>query len=156
MISMMKVASAVALTAAALPAVAQPVELLTKVLVETRKPAADGTTKIVLAPAARVVPGNRVVYQISYRNTGREPARDLVIANPVPAGLVYSGAAAGSPEPELSVDGKLFGPLARLSVRTATGMRPATPADIRVVRWRLTNSVAPGASGQVSFRALVK
>ncbi|MEI9849933.1 MAG: hypothetical protein WDN24_02540 [Sphingomonas sp.] len=69
----MKTGASAALLAAALPAAAQPVELVTRVLVETREAARDGTTRIVLAPAARVTPGNRVVYQISYRNTGPRP-----------------------------------------------------------------------------------
>lgn len=154
--SFVKAATVAALLAAAAPALAQPVELVTKVLVETRKPAADGTTRIVLAPAARVTPGDRVVYQIAYHNSGKQPATGLVIANPVPTGLIYSGAAQGSPEPELSVDGTRFGPLAQLTVRTATGTRPATNADVRVVRWRLAKPVAAGASGSVSFRATLK
>ncbi len=66
-----------------------------------------------MAAAARVTPGDRIVYQLSYRNSGREPARDLVIANPVPANMAYAGAAEGSAEPELSVDGTRFGSLAQ-------------------------------------------
>ncbi|MEI9849932.1 MAG: hypothetical protein WDN24_02535 [Sphingomonas sp.] len=79
-----------------------------------------------------------------------------MIANPVPAGLIYSGPAEGSPEPELSVDGTRFGTLSQLSVRTTAGSRAATPADVRVVRWRLARPVAAGGSGQVSFRAILK
>ena len=99
MISLMRAGPLAAAIAMAPPAAAQAVQLVTKVLVETRKPAADGTTRIELATAARVTPGDRVVYQIIYRNPGREAARDLVIANPIPAGLVYAGAAHGSTEP---------------------------------------------------------
>jgi uncharacterized repeat protein (TIGR01451 family) len=154
--SLLNAAAVVAVLAAAAPAFAAPVELVTHVMVETHKAAADGTTKVTLVPAARVVPGNHVVYQIAYRNSGPAPAANLVIANPVPAGLVYTGAGQGSPEPELSVDGTRFGTLSQLSVRTPTGTRAATPADIRVVRWRLSKPVAPGASGQVSFRATLK
>lgn len=150
-----KLGGAVALAAMAAPALAGTVELGTKVLVETRKAAPDGTTRIVLAPAARVTPGDRVVYQINYRNAGNQPARDVVIANPVPQGLVYAGVAGNSPEPELSTDAVHFGPLAQLSVSAAGSARPATAADIRVVRWRL-NPIAPGASGQVAFRAMLK
>lgn len=152
MISLMRAGPLAAAIAMAPPAAAQAVQLVTKVLVETRKPAADGTTRIELATAARVTPGDRVVYQIIYRNPGREAARDLVIANPIPAGLVYAGAAHGSTEPELSVDGRDFGTLAQLRV----GVRTATAADVRVVRWRLAQPVAPGASGQVAFRAVLK
>lgn len=149
-------AAAWLLLGATAPAIAQPVDLLAKVFVEQRTAAADGSVKIILAPAARVTPGDRVVYQFAYRNTGAQVARDLVIANPVPANLVYTGPAAGSPEPELSIDGSRFGPLGQLSVRTASGAtRAATAADVRVVRWRLA-PLAGGAAGQVAFRATLK
>ena len=56
-----------------------------------------------------------------------------------------------------SVDGKTFGPLSTLRVATADGKsRAAAPADVRVVRWRLAQPVAPGGEGQVAFRALLK
>ncbi|RYD92976.1 MAG: hypothetical protein EOP61_24495, partial [Sphingomonadales bacterium] len=42
-----------------------PISITAQVMVETRKSAADGTVQIVLAPAARVTPGARVVYQIT-------------------------------------------------------------------------------------------
>jgi uncharacterized repeat protein (TIGR01451 family) len=154
---LLKLSGAVALLTLSVPAMAQPVEITARAMVEMRKAAPDGTTKITLAPVARVTPGDRVVYQLTYRNTGREPARDLVIANPVPANLVYAGAADGGVEPELSVDGTRFGPLSQLAVHTADGAtRPATTADVRVVRWRLADPIAAGGYGQVSFRAILK
>ena len=149
---LIKIGGAVALLAAPVQALAKPVELGTKVLVETRKPAPDGTTRIQLTPAAKVMPGDRVVYQISYRNTGSQPASNVVISNPVPQGLTYAGAAGNSPEPELSADGVHFGTLAQLGAHSP---RPVTAADIRVVRWRL-DPIAGGGSGQVAFRAVLK
>lgn len=153
---LMKIGGAVALLAIPATALAQPVEITAHAMVEQRKAAADGTTRITLA-AARVTPGDRIVYQLSYRNSGREPARDLVIANPVPANMTYAGAAEGSAEPELSVDGTTFGSLAQLTVRAADGrVRPALATDVRVVRWRLATPVAAGGAGQVAFRAVLK
>ncbi|MBX3563611.1 MAG: DUF11 domain-containing protein [Sphingomonas sp.] len=141
-------------TLAAAP-VGSPVSITAQVLVETRKPAADGTVRIVLAPAARVTPGDRLVYQITVQNSGREAALNLVVANPVPAGLIYAGAAAGSPEPELSVDGVRFGTLSQLAVRSEGVSRPALPADVRAVRWRIA-SIAAGRKAHLSFRATLK
>lgn len=132
------------------------VEIRTSVLAETRTPAADGTTRVALTPAARVTPGDRLVYRIEYRNNGKQAATGLVIANPVPAALQYAGPAEGSPAPELSVDGQTFGPLSTLKVRNGTALRPAVAADVRVVRWRLAEPVAAGARGQVAFRAILK
>lgn len=141
---------------AAVPAVASPVELHSVVLAEQRDAAADGTTRVTIVPAARVTPGDRVVYQIDYRNPGERPANALVIANPVPTAMQYVGPAEGSPEPELSVDGTTFGPLSTLKVREGGEVRPAAAADVRVVRWRLAQPVAPGSEGKVAFRAVLK
>ena len=90
---------------AAVPAIAGPVEITSNVLAEKRAAAADGTTRVSLAPATRVIPGDRVVFQLEYRNNGKQAASGLVIANPVPAAMQYVSPAEGSPAPELSVDG---------------------------------------------------
>lgn len=150
-----KAAIAAALLMAPLPAFAQGVTLDTRVLSEVRETAANGTTRIRLAPAARVTPGDRVVYQIGYHNAGKLPATNVVVSNPVPAGLAYAGPAEGSPAPELSVDGVRFGSLSQLTVRAGGITRAATGADVRVVRWKLA-PIAAGTSGQVSFRAILK
>jgi len=144
-------------TAPALAAPAEPVKITANVLVETRENATDGTVRTRLVPAGRVVPGNHVVYRLSITNGGSKPANGVVIANPVPAGMQYVGPATGSPAPEVSVDGKSFGPLATLRIATADGrVRPAAAADVRVVRWRLAQPVAAGGAQQVAFRALLK
>jgi len=140
---------------AAVPAVANTVDIHASVLAEKRGAAADGTTRVSLVPAARVTPGDKVVYRLNYRNNGKQPVTGLVIANPVPTAMRYAGPAEGSAAPELSVDGKTFGPLAALKVRDGATSRPAVAADVRVVRWRLARPVAGGAGGQVAFRAVL-
>jgi hypothetical protein len=155
--SPLKIAVAALVASAPLPAFAQGVSITTQALGEQRQAMPDGTTRITLVPAARMTPGDRVVYQLRYRNNAAGPASGLVIANPIPADLRYAGPAENSPAPELSVDGTRFGALAELQVRDPNGSaRPATMADVKVVRWRLANPVAPGGSGQVAFRAVLK
>jgi uncharacterized repeat protein (TIGR01451 family) len=148
------------LLAAAVPAAAapgQPVKITATVLAEARQAAKDGTVQLRLVPAGHVVPGDHVVYQLTVSNSGSKPATGVVIANPVPAGMQYAGPAAGSPVPDVSVDGKTFGPLASLRIATAGGgVRPAAAADVRVVRWQLAQPVAAGGARQVAFRALLK
>lgn len=136
---------------------AGPVSISTTVLTETRIAAANGTTQIKLVPAKRVVPGDHVVYQIQITNSGAKPVNGVAIANPVPPSMQYAGPAGNSPAPEVSADGKSFGQLASLRIAVAGGqIRPATAADVRVVRWRLTQPVPAGGVQQVSFRALLK
>ncbi|MES2754011.1 MAG: hypothetical protein V4659_05040 [Pseudomonadota bacterium] len=131
---------------------AGPLSVTTAILVEARSAAPDGSTRVTLVSAARAVPGDRVIVRVAYRNTGPAPIAGLVIANPVPPGLVYRGPAPGSPAAELSADGSRFGPLARLTVAG----RAAAPADITHVRWRLASPVAPGSGGQFAFQAVLK
>jgi len=155
MLSRFAVAAAIGL--AAYPATAAPLELKSRIMVEQRVAAADGTSSIALVKPAKVVPGDRVVFVLAYRNTGAQPIADLVLANPLPPGISYRAAASGSPAPELSVDGRSFGALATLHVRTADGTpRAATPADVVAVRWRLSNPLAAGAGAELRFQAVVK
>ena len=133
------------------------IEIKASVLAEQRVQARDGSTQIALVAPARITPGDHVVYRLAFRNLGARSASGVVIANPVPAHVEYAGAAANSPAPELSVDGRTFGPLATLVVRTAAGgNRAAQAADVRVVRWRLPQPVPAGGEGQVAFRAVLK
>lgn len=144
-------AAAMAIAAPALAAPGGPLQVASKILVEQRSTAADGTVRVTLAPAKRVVPGDRVVFALAYRNTGTKPIADVVFDNPVPAQIAYRAPAQGSPAPELSVDGKTYGPLASLRV----GDRAATTADVKHVRWRLRTPIAPGAQGQLAFQAVL-
>ena len=143
----------IAVAALATPLLATgPLQVTSRVLVEQRIAAADGTTRVRLVPATRAAPGDRLTVSVAYRNTGRAPIADLALVNPVPAGLAYRGAAPGSPAPDLSVDGVRFAPLAALVVAG----RPATIADITHVRWRLASPIAPGSGGQFAFQAVLK
>ena len=80
---------------------------------------------------------------------------DIAIDNPLPQALVFSGADVAPTV--VSVDGgQTFGDLANLSVIDAEGnVREARQSDITNLRWIIA-TLAPKASGQVSFRARVK
>ncbi|MGK2910275.1 MAG: hypothetical protein ACSLE1_10840 [Sphingobium sp.] len=143
--------------AAASPAAAKGVVLTNTVMAQQRATAADGSTSIALVPVSRVVPGDRVVFRIAYRNEGSIPAGNLTLDNPIPDALAYRGPASDSAAPELSVDGRNFGPLATLKVRGSDGaLRPAQSGDVTHVRWKLASPIAPGASGRVAFEAVVR
>lgn len=138
-------------------AAAAPLEVSSQVLVEKRVAAADGTTRIALVPPARVVPGDRVVFSLRYRNTGAQPIANVVLANPVPAGMAYRAPGTGSPAPELSVDGRTFGTLAALRTTDGGGgTRAATADDVTSVRWQLAQPIAPGSQGQLTFQAVLR
>ncbi|QUT04890.1 hypothetical protein KFK14_17955 [Sphingobium phenoxybenzoativorans] len=144
-----------ALTAA--PAFGAGLTVTNTVFAQQRSTAPDGTTRIALTPATRVTPGDRVVYQLAYRNGGAQPIEGLTLNNPLPDALAYRGPAQGSPAPEVSVDGKTYGPLATLKVRGADGAwHAARPEDVTHVRWRIANALPAGAAGKVAFEAVLK
>lgn len=142
--------------AAPVTAATGPLLVESSVLTEHKQAASDGTVKVSLARATRVVPGDKVVFVLSYRNTGTQPLSNIVLSNPLPQGIAYRAPSAGTPAPELSVDGRTWGALPTLRVAGASGARAATANDVTHVRWRLPAPLPAGAKGQFSFQAVLK
>ncbi|SOB79466.1 conserved repeat domain-containing protein [Sphingomonas guangdongensis] len=143
-------------TVAAPVLAAGPLQVSASVMVEAKERGTDGAVRVKLVPASRVVPGDRMTLVVAYRNTGGQPLSNVVIANPVPAALMFQAAAPGSPAPEVSADGKTFTTLSALRVAGPAGPRAAKPADVTHVRWRMTAPIAPGAEGRFAFNAVLK
>lgn len=149
--------AAAALAAPAHAAAPGPLVVESRVLIQQKHTAADGSVEVMLSPAAKVVPGDKVVYALSYRNVGTQPIADIVLSNPLPSAIAYRAPAAGSPAPELSVDGKTFAALADLTVAAADGSRRAATAnDVTHVRWKLAAPLPAGGKGQFAFQAILK
>lgn len=136
-------------------AASSPLQFTNAVFHEVEAKAADGKVTKKLVPVTRAVPGDEVVYEIAYKNSGKAAVTDIVVNNPLPKEMTYVGA---SMEPDaVSVDGgKRYGKLAGLTVTLPNGAtRPALASDITHLRW-IVSSLAGGASGKVTFRARVK
>jgi len=146
----------VALCAPAAAIAAEPVSLTSEVLVEHVKPQPDGTSKIVREEPAMVTPGDKLVFLLSYRNAGSEAATGFTLTDPIPGSIAFAGTE--DSEAVVSVDGgKSWGKLATLKVAQADGTsRPAVAADVTHVRWRFSQPILAGATGQLSFRGVVK
>jgi uncharacterized repeat protein (TIGR01451 family) len=112
-----------------------------------------------LAPAAKVLPGDEVVWTITATNVCSTPADNVAIANPVPDHMSYvAGSAVGTgAEVAYSLDGREFKDAAHLTVRSDDGATRAARADeYRAIRWTYRNSFAPGATAFVRYRAVVR
>jgi uncharacterized repeat protein (TIGR01451 family) len=150
------------LAAASLPPAVLAEETGTVVLTTTAETEVEfvdesGQTGVRRVKAAKVVPGDEVVYTIHCTNQGQEPAEDVVITNPIPEHMTYvdrSATGAGA-KITFSVDGgETYGSADDLAVNTAKGEeRPATAADYTHVRWSLVRPLAPAETGTVSYRA---
>ena len=133
------------------------VELNTVAQTEVTRINQAGQEVTVLEPAAKVVPGDEVIYTINFVNRGTDPAADVVITNPIPDHMVFTKvedsprAAAVS----MSADGgSRYDAPRNLTVTDAKGQpRPAKASDFTHVRWVFQEPLEPGAEGSVSFRA---
>ncbi len=118
----------------------------------------DGEQVTELVPAETVVPGERVIYTITFRNTGEDPADDVVITNPISEELTYVLGSAFGPGMDLqfSVDGQSFAAADELTVVEDGETRLATPEDYTHIRWVMQSDLSAGAQGTVRFSALLK
>ena len=126
-----------------------------QVVVETE----DGGTETQLVPADNVVPGDTVVYTITFENVGDEPADDIVITNPISDVLDYvpGSASNGSMRIEFSADGgQTFGLANELTIVADGVERPATTADYTHVRWVMQTELEAGGRGTASFTAVIE
>lgn len=135
--------------------VASPVALTGDVKAEKVVTDAEGKERIELVEPSTIVPGDRLVFGTDYSNKGAEAVTNFTVTNPVPAAVRLAPDA--DPALEVSVDGgKVFGVLATLTIASSDGTtRPATHADVTHVRWVLA-SIAPGASGRLTYPAIIR
>jgi uncharacterized repeat protein (TIGR01451 family) len=138
------------------------IELKSVAEVEVAEKNAQGetVTKRKEAALAKVVPGDVVVFTTRYVNTGKEPAGNVTIMNPVPDHMSYidKSVEGKGARIDFSVDGgKTYGQPDKLKVTDGQGkVRPALARDYTHIRWILTAPLAPGGTGSVSFKAQLK
>lgn len=147
------------LAAATIPAAAlagSEVSLKSEVLVERTVTDAAGQERRVLEAPKVVTPGDPLLFKLIYVNTTAKPVENFVITNPIPPAVRFAGT--DSPGAVFSVDGgKIYAPLAALRVKGADGAdRVAEAGDVTHVQFTLKQPIAPGGSGEVSFRGVVK
>lgn len=108
-----------------------------------------------LRPTEAAQPGDTIEYQVTYRNGGKTPARDVIATLPVPAGgMAYLPDSATPATVLASLDGKEFAPvpLQRMAVRNGRQVTEAVPAsEYRFLRWKL-GELAAGQSATVTSR----
>ena len=121
---------------------------------------ADGTQAVKREKADMVTPGDKVVYTLSYYNDERDPADNIVLVMPIPAEVKYLEGSADmeNARTAYSADGgKTFSVREALKVKQADGrLQMASADDITHVRWSVSEAVAPGASGTLSFSGRLK
>ncbi len=119
----------------------------------------SGETETRLVAASTVVPGESVIYTITFQNISDEPADNVVITNPISKELTYVDGSAFGPGSaiEFSTDGgQNFAAADDLTVSEDGESRPAGPDDFTHIRWVMNNELAVGAQGTARFSAVLK
>lgn len=117
---------------------------------------ASGDEERRLIDADVVIPGDNVVYTITFTNISDETAENVSITNPISENLTYVEGSAFGPGMviEFSVDGgQNFDEAVELKVSADGESRPADVEDFTHVRWTLENELEPGAQAMAHFRA---
>jgi len=115
-----------------------------------------------MLPAKKVASGETIQYTLSYKNSGKETATEVVISDPIPEGTSYvTGSATETGDLTFSIDGgKTYNkaPLLTYEV-TMPGdkkeKRTAGSDQYTNIRW-IIDKVGPGSDGKVSFKVNVK
>jgi len=119
----------------------------------------DGSKQDKWQQPDKLLPGERVGYQIEVNNKGTEPAVDIVIANPIPEHTLYvqDSAKGINTSIEFSVDnGKTFAQPAQLFIDKEGKRVQATSEDFTQVRWKLNTPLAAGDSSTVQYIVKIK
>ena len=117
-----------------------------------------GESETSLVPAETVVPGEKVVYTITFRNISEEPAGDVVITNPIAKDLTFVDGSAFGPGAELqfSVDGgTTFTARDEITITEDGVTRAAGAEDFTHIRWVMQQELAVGAQGVTRFAAVL-
>ena len=125
------------------------------------KAGAGGVAETTFVAADRAIPGDELVYTITFTNNGTKAvdAGSVVITNPIPVELEYlPGTAFGAGTTIVfSTDGgKTFAEPAKLTAVVDGASVTAPVTAYTTIRWTFGPALAPGASSTVSFHARLK
>ncbi len=128
--------------------------------IETIEVDKQGNKKMKLTPVEKAVPGTEVIFTNTFENTSKNPANNIVINNPIPRESEYTAGSAFGKNCEIlfSADGgNKFGHAEELKIKDIEGKeRTALPKEYTHIRWTYQGQLAPGKSGEVGFRAVIK
>jgi uncharacterized repeat protein (TIGR01451 family) len=132
--------------------------LLVRTVVQKEEVVVDenGEQKTQLVDAKTVIPGDEVVYTVTFQNISDAAAQNVVITNPIARDLVYVDGSAFGPGSDIvfSVDGGVvFAAAGELSITEDGVTRTAEPGDFTHIRWRMKDEIPAGAQGIARFRA---
>ena len=159
---MRHVINVIAALAVLIPAgatLAAPINLQTVVHKEEVFVNATGQQETRLLPVTTAVPGDQVIYTVTFANEGDQPASGVTVVDPIPPQTRYVAGSAFGPGTDItfSVDGGTsFASAEELKVTDANGAtRAARAEEYTHIRWVFRGELEPGAQGYARFRAVL-
>ncbi|MEN7343796.1 MAG: hypothetical protein AAAFM81_12675 [Pseudomonadota bacterium] len=142
----------------AAPAAQQKGYIETKTTVEKESVVLDenGNERVALVPVSKVLPGDVVIYTVSYTNIGEDGADNVTITYPISEELEYVADSAFAPGASISFSadgGTTFDEISNLTVSIDGEDRAAAMKDLTHIRWVLNDVLDPGSRGFGRFRA---
>ncbi|MEQ1547954.1 MAG: hypothetical protein ABL918_04815 [Chakrabartia sp.] len=132
------------------------VALQSNVFVEKMVTDTKGRSKATLQEPKIVLPGDRLIFVVSYHNTGAAPAANFIVTNPLPRAVSYQGTPDAMAQVSIN-GGRDWDMLSHLKVKESDGnWRAARPEDVTHIRWAMKQAVPVGATGKLSFRGIVR
>lgn len=134
--------------------------LTNKVFKQEIKKDKNGKTSYNYIEPGTALPGDVMMYVISFENIGAEPAKGVVINDPVPNNSKYriNSATGKNTKITFSIDGgESFGNPDNLIVKDKNGKEwKAKPESYTHIRWVYNKPLAPGEKSEVSFKTQIK
>lgn len=147
------------LVASAVLAQTQPITVNTVAEKEERYTDPQGIERSRLVPVATVIPGDQVVYTITFANRGTQTAEGIKIVDPIPDEMRYVADSANGPGTIISFSadgGQTFGAVGTVMVSDDGSRRAATPNEFTHIQWVFNHPLEPGAQAHAQFKAVLQ
>ena len=127
-----------------------------KVEVERQVKQSDGSLKTIMTAPDKVLPGDVMVYTVSYYNNKQDVTENFRLDMPIPREITFTEGSANRENANVlySVDnGATYQSRDALRMTLPTGeSRAASASDITHIRWTLNNDIQPGERGEIRFK----
>lgn len=105
------------------------------------------------------LPGDTMMYTITFENIIDQPVGGIVVNDPLPNNSKYLEASATGDNTDItfSIDGKNFDVPEKLTFRDASGITKKVPAEKYThIRWVYKKQLEPGETGTVTFKTKIR
>ena len=158
---LLKIALIFGLTISPLAAMAEngPIKFTNTVMKEVIEKNDKGEELTSYVEPATAVPGNTMMYTITFENIGDKSVSNIVINDPLPNNSKYIANSAEGKNTTItfSADGEKFDVPSKIKLKDASGKIWTASADKYThIRWTYKKNLQPGEIGKVTFKTKIR